>query len=144
MEPARPRAGLPDRAARGRAGSIYKLVERSIPNQLAAVFAAPGTDIDQVISRANDLFLVLDHEQRIAFVAQVMHHTHEPANIARMQTDARFVHDEQCVDQRCTETCGEVHPLHFAAAQSARGSIEREIANADFAKIIEARANFVA
>ena len=108
------------------------------------MLAAARADIDQIIGRTNDLFLVLDHEKRIAFVAQVMHHTHQPTNVARMQTNARFVHDEECVDQRCTETCGEVHPLHFAAAQSARGSIEREIANADFAEIIEARTDFVA
>ena len=42
-------------------------------------------------------FLVLDHQQRVAFVAQVMHHAHEPADVARMQTDTRFVHDEERV-----------------------------------------------
>jgi hypothetical protein len=81
------------------------LIKRSIPNQLTAVLAATGADINQIISGANDLFLVLDNEQRIAFVAQVMHYAHEPANVAGMQTNAWFIHDEEGIDQRRTETC---------------------------------------
>ena len=87
-----------------------------------------------MIGRANDRFLVLDDEQRVAFVAQVVHHAHEPADVARMQTDARLVHDEKRVHERRAETGREVHALHFAAAQCAGGAIEREIAEADFAQ----------
>ena len=48
------------------------------------------------------------------------------------------------VYQRRAETCGEVHPLDFTAAQGARGPVEREITDADFVEIIEARTDFVA
>ena len=97
------------------------------------MLAAARADVDQIIGSANNLLLVFDHEQCIAFIAQVVHYAHQPANIARMQTNTRFIHDEECVDQRSTQTCREVHPLHFAATQSARGSVQRQIANADFA-----------
>ena len=116
----------------------------SVEDQFAAALAAAGTDIDQIIGRANDRFFVLDHEQRVAFVAQIVHHAHEPADIARMQTDARFVHDEKRVHERRAETGREIHALHFAAAQCARRAIEREITEADFAKITQARADFAA
>ena len=87
---------------------------------------------------------MLDHQQGVAFVAQVVHDAHEPADIARMQTDARLVHNKKRIDQRRAETGGEIDALNFAAAQSAGGTIEGEITDADFAKITQARANFVA
>ena len=69
-----------------------------------------------MIGRPNDRFLVLDHEQRVAFVAQIVHDANEPADIARMQPDARFVHDEKRVNERRAETRREIDALHFAAA----------------------------
>jgi hypothetical protein len=47
---------------------------------------------------------MLDHEQRVAFVPQVVHDPDEPADIAWMQTNRRFVHDEESVDERRAET----------------------------------------
>ena len=60
-----------------------------------------------------------------------------------MQADARLVHDEERIDKRRSETCGKVDTLHFAAAQRARRAIQGQITDANFAKIIESRANFV-
>ena len=94
-----------------------KFTQRAAPHQFAAAFAAAGPDIDQIISSANDLFLVLDHEQRIAFVAQIVHHAHQLADVARMQSDAGLVHDEECVHKRCAKTGREVDALDFSAAQ---------------------------
>ena len=113
-------------------------------NQFAAVLAATGPDIDDVIGRADDRLLVFHHEQRVPLVAQIVHHAHEPADIARMQADAWFVHDEKRVHERRAEAGGEIHPLHFAAAERARGAVEREITEADFAKVPEPRDDFVA
>ena len=84
------------------------------------MFAAARTEIDQIIRGANDLFLVLDDKQRIAFVAQIMHHAHQLPYIARVQPDAWFVHDKERVYQRRAKACREVHALDFAAAQRAR------------------------
>ena len=90
---------------------------------------------DELIGGADDRFLVFDHEERVALVAQIVHHADQPADIARMQADARFVHDEKRVHERCAEAGGEIDALHFAAAESAGGTIEREITEPDFAKI---------
>ena len=80
-----------------------------------------------VVGRADDRFLVLDDEQRVAFVAQIVHDAHQPADVARMEADARLVHDEERVDERRAETGRQIDALHFAAAQRAGGAIEREI-----------------
>src|SRR5262249_27464796 len=123
--------------------STYKVIERSAKHQFAAALAATGADVDQVVSSANDLFVVFDDEQSIAFVAQIVRHPHQPADVARMQTYARFVHDEECVHQRCAEAGCEIDPLHFAATEGARRTVQGEITNSDFAKITQSRANFV-
>src|SRR5207302_723749 len=86
--------------------STYKFLEPTAPHQFAAAFAATGADVDQVVGCADDLLIVLDHEQGIAFIAQVVHHSHEPPDVAGMQSDAGFVHDEECVHERCAETGG--------------------------------------
>ncbi len=78
---------------------------------------------------------MLDNEQRVAFVAQVMDHADQAPDIARMQADARLIHDEKRVHERGAQAGGEIDALHFAATQGASGAIEREIAKADFAEI---------
>ena len=85
----------------GRAGSLSspELRERSGENQFATPFTSTGAEIDDVVRRANDLFFVLDHEQRVAFVAQIVHDLDEPADIAGVQPDAWLVHDKQRADQ---------------------------------------------
>ena len=95
-----------------------------------------------MIRRAHDGFLVLDDEQRVAFVAQRFHHADEPARVARVQADARLVEDEERVHERRAEARREIHTLDFAAAERARGAVEREVAEADFEKEAEAGADF--
>ena len=87
---------------------------------------------------------MLDHEERVPAIAQIVHDAHQPANIAWMQTDARLVHDKERVNKGRAETGSEINALHFAAAQSAGGTVEREITDADLAQIIQSRANFIA
>ena len=66
----------------------------------------------------------------------------KPPDIARMQSDARLVHDEERVHERGAEAGREIDALHFAAAEGARGTIEREITEADFAEIGQPRDDF--
>ena len=82
----------------GRAGCLgQSFAARTVEDQLAAVLAAAGADLDEVVGGAHDGFLVLDDEQRVALVAQAVHHADEPADVARMQADAGFVEDEERV-----------------------------------------------
>ena len=110
-------------------------MEFSAKDELAAALAAAGTDIEQVVRAANDGFLVLHHQQRVALVAQMMHDANETSHVARVQSHARFVHDEERIHERGPETGRKIHSLHFAAAEGASGTIEREITEPHFAQI---------
>ena len=119
-------------------------IERSIPNQVTTVPPRPGpisiklSAARMICSSCSTTSDVFPLSRRLCITR-----TNRPTSRGCLQTDAWLVHDKQRVRQRGTETSCEVHPLHSAAAQSAHeGPIQREIADADFAEIIEARADF--
>ena len=60
-------------------------------------------------------------------------------HVARVQADRRLVEHEQRVHERRAERGGQVDALHLAAGQRARLAVEREVAQAHFAEIAEAR-----
>src|ERR1700680_2176815 len=65
----------------------------------ATVPGARGPDVDHVISRPNRLLVVLDNDQRVAEVAEPQERVDEPAIIALVQSDRRFVQDVQDAHQ---------------------------------------------
>ena len=113
-------------------------------NEVAARRAATGTEFEQMVRLAHNRLLVLDDKHGVAAVTQPFHHADELGHVARMQPDARFVEDEESVDERIAEAGGEIHALDFAAAERARSAVEREIAEADLEEIGEPRGDAVA
>jgi hypothetical protein len=77
-----------------------------VEDEIAAGVAAAGADLDEVIGGAHDGFLVFDDEERVALVAEVAHDLDEPGSVARVETDAGFVEDEERVDEGGSETGG--------------------------------------
>ena len=110
-------------------------------HDLAAALAGAGTQVQQPVRREHDLRIVLDHHQRIAGIAQPVHHLRHALHVARMQADRRLIEHEQRVHQRRAQRRRQVDPLDLAARQRARLAIEREIAESHFAQIGEARAH---
>ena len=102
---------------------------------------APGPRSSKPVRRQHDLRIVLDHHQRIAGIAQPMHHLRHALHVARMQADRRLIQHEQRVHQRGAERGSQVDALDFAARQRARLAIEREIAEPHFAQVGKARAH---
>ena len=87
--------------------------------------------IENAVRRQHDLRIVLDDDQRVARIAQPLHHADDALHVARMQPDRRLIQHEQRVDQRRAERRRQIDPLHFAAGQRARLAVERQIAEAD-------------
>ena len=80
---------------------------------------------------------MLDDQKRVAFVAQAPEDADQAVNIPRMQTDARFVEHKKSVDQRGAQASRQIHSLHFAAGEGARGTVQREISEPHFDQIVE-------
>ena len=70
---------------------------------------------------------MFDHQQGIALVPQVAHDIDHAADVPGVQPDARFVHDEQRIDEAGAQTTCQVDPLHLAPTEGASSAVEREI-----------------
>ncbi len=114
---------------------------RAVIDDRAAALARAGAHVDQAIGREHHRRIVLDHDQRIARVAQPLHRLDDPREVARMQPDARFVEHEQGFRERRAERRRQVDPLHLAARQRAALPVERQVAEPDVAQIFQARAH---
>ena len=104
-----------------------KFGERSGEHQGAPFLSASGTEVDDMICRANDGLFMLHHEESVPLVPEGPHDLEELADITRMQADTRFVHDEERVDERGAEAGGQVHSLNLTARECLRGAVEREV-----------------
>ncbi len=116
-------------------------VGRAVEHDLAAALAGAGTDVEHPVGGEHHLRIVLDDDQRVARVAQALHHADDAAHVARVQTDRRLVEHEQRVDQRGAERGRQVDALDLAAGQRARLAVERQVAEPDVAEETQPRAN---
>ena len=57
----------------------------------AAALARARPDIDDVVGAADGVFVVLDHHQRVALVAELAQGVEQDPVVARMQADGRLV-----------------------------------------------------
>ena len=101
----------------------------------------PGPHVEELVGLEHDLRVVLDHDERVAGVAQALHHVDHAAHVARVQADRGLVEHEERVDERGAERGGEVDALHLAAGERARLAVEREVAQAHLAEVAQARAD---
>ena len=115
---------------------------RAVADDVAAVLAGTRTHVNDAVGLEHDLRIVLDHQQRVARIAQPLHDRHDPLHVARVQPDGRLIEHEQRVDQRSAERRGQVDALHLATRERARLPIERQVAKTDVTQKLQARAQF--
>ena len=78
---------------RGRA--CRELTRRSLGDDFSAMFAGGRAEIADVVTARNDLPIVLDHDQRVAQVAELVQGGQQPRVVARVQADGGFVQHVQ-------------------------------------------------
>ena len=72
-------------------------------DDLAAVLAGAGTDVDDPVALADRLLVVLDDDDRVAEVAQPGERVDQPPVVALVQSDRRFVEHVQRADEAGTD-----------------------------------------
>ena len=96
-----------------------------------AAAAGAGADVDQIVARPHQRFVVLDHDHRVALLLQIAQRGDQPVVVARMQADRRLVEQIQHADQPRADAGRQPHALPLAAAERVGRPIEREILGAD-------------
>ena len=108
------------------------LLQRSLQHDLAAEQAGAGAEVDDVVGTAHGVVVVLNHQQRIALLAQLFEGVEQGGVVARVQADGRLVEDVEHAAQVAAELGGEADALAFAAAEGGGGAVELQVAEADF------------
>ena len=132
-----PLAGIGHRAlaAQERAGDRARLgedgLERPVGDDLAAVLARPGPDVDDPVGRPDRLLVVLDDEDRVAEVAQPGQRRDELGVVALVEADRRLVEDVQDAHQRRPDLGRQPDPLGLAAGQRHARPVEGQVVEPD-------------
>ncbi len=99
----------------------------SLRDQLAAVHAGAGTQVHHVVGLAYRLLVVLDHDHRVAEVAQLLERREQPAVVALMQSDRGLIEDVHDAGETRADLAGETNALRFAARERLGAAIERQV-----------------
>ncbi len=116
---------------RDRFGGLGHPIGCAGDDDASAVRARARPHIDHVIGGAQHVEIVFDDEHGVAQIAQLAQHVDQPGGVARMQADRRLVEHVQHARQARAQQRSESQPLRFSGREGGRGSIEREITDAD-------------
>ena len=98
---------------------------------MAATLARTGTDVNDVVGAANGFFVMLDHHQGVAFVAQGAQGIQQNMVVACMQTNGRFIQHITNALQMAAQLCRQANALCFTATQGGCAAIQGEVAQTD-------------
>ena len=107
-----------------RLGRLHQILDGAGDDDVAAVLTGERADVDDPVRRPDRVLVVLDHDERVAQVAQPDQRLDQPAVVPLVQADRRLVQHVQHADQAGTDLRGEPDPLCLAAGERGRGPIE--------------------
>ena len=113
-----------------RAGDLLDHVDRALGHHGAAVLAGARAHVHDVVGRAHRALVVLDHDDRVAQVAQALQGGDQALVVALVEPDRGLVEDVEHADQRRADLRGQPDPLGLAARQRGRRALQRQVADA--------------
>ncbi len=122
---------------------VKNLLIGALGDQLAAVFACSGTEVENAVRRTHDVGIVLDDEDRISEVAQILQNLDQAVGVARMQTDRWFVENIERTHESRPERSCQLNALRLTARQRRRKPVERQIFQANVIHKTQALANLL-
>ena len=96
--------------------------DRAGVDHRAAVLPRARADVDHVVGRADGLLVVLDHDDRVAQVAQPLERADQALVVPLVQADGGLVEHVEHADQPAADLAGQPDALRLAARQRRRPS----------------------
>ena len=78
------------------------------------MLAGTGPEIADVVAADNHVAIMFDHDQRVAKISEFVQRPQQPAIVARMQSDGRFVQHVQHSAKSAAQLAGQTYSLRFA------------------------------
>ena len=103
----------------------------------AAALAGAGTQLEHEVGLLDRGEIVLDHQHRVAAVAQPAQQGQQPVGVPGVETDRGLVQHVERVHQLRAEGVGEGDPLRLAAGERPGLAVEREVAQSHVAQEAE-------
>ena len=114
----------------------------ALRDHFAAQPTCAGTEIDHVIGTQDGVFVVFDHQQGVALVAQLHERVEQHLVVARMQADGRLIQHVTHAAQVRAQLRSQPDALRLAAGQRRCSAIQRQIAEADFTQEMQPAVQF--
>jgi hypothetical protein len=119
-------------------GALLDFGGGAVGEEVAAVDAGGGSEVDDAVGAFHQLVVVLDDEEGVSFVAEAEERFDEAVVVAGVESYGRLVEDVEDAGEVGAELRGEADALGFAAGEGVGGALEREVAEADVVEEFEA------
>ena len=126
-------------------GACGDFFGRALGNNLAALVAGIGAEIDDPVGRFNDVEVVFDDEDGMAGIDEALKDIEQDADVIEVQAGGGFVEQEKggfgiarAGQGEVGEVADEFEALAFAAGQGVDGLAEPQITETDFLEQLEA------
>ena len=101
---------------------VHDLLRGAVGDEVAAVFAGSGAEVEDVVGVADGVFVVLDDEDGVAEVAEVFEGGDEALVVALVEADGGLVEDVEDAAEAGADLGGEADALAFAAGEGGGAS----------------------
>ena len=115
--------GMQQIAPRGRVLHSRYIGHTALRHQAPTAFASAGPYVNDVVSAADGVLVVLHHDQCVAFVAQLVQGVEQYLVVPRMQANRGLVEHIAHALQIAAQLGGQPNALRLAARQSGRTAI---------------------
>ena len=122
---------------------LEHLFQRAFGHHLAPVDAGAGAEIDHVIGGADRVLVMLDHDHRVAEIAQALQRFEQPVVVALVEADGGLVQHVEHARQARADLAGEADALALPARQRAAGPVEVEIVEPDIVEEAQPLVDFL-
>ena len=120
---------------------LEQILQRPLGDDMAAVDAGAGANIDEVIGGTDGVLVVFDNYQSVAQVAQLGEGGKQAVVIPLVQADAGFIQHVQDSSQAGADLGGEANALGLTAREGHGGPIQAEVIQAHVQQKTQAHAN---
>src|ERR1700682_2240937 len=117
--------------ARDRLGRFQDVVERPGGDNVSAVLAGSRSDVDDEVGRPHRLFVVLDHDHRVADVSQRQQRGDQLSVVSLVQADRRLIEDVQDAHQLGADLGRQADALRLPARKRVGRAGQAQVVEAD-------------
>ena len=122
---------------------LEDVLGRAFGDDVAAMDAGAGADIDHIVGGEDRVLVVLDDDHGVADVAQPLQRLEQPRIVALVQADRGLVEHVEHAGQARADLAREPDALALAARQRAGIAAQRQVVEADIVEEAEALADFL-